>query len=167
VNTEGLVAMTHTFLPDLIAGRDGHIVNVASASGFIGLPFGVTYASSKWAVVGFSESLALELELLGHRHVHVTTICPSYVATGLFDGAKPPRMTRLLTAERVADLTIRGILGNKPYVRSPWLVWATPIMKALLPFRLFYRAAALLGVNTSMLKWRGRSAASGNAGLPS
>jgi short-subunit dehydrogenase len=124
---------------------------------------GATYASSKWAVVGFSESLALELELLGHRHVHVTSICPSNVAMGLFDGAKPPRMPRLLTAERVADLTIRGIFGNKPYVRTPWLVWATPIMKALLPFRLFYRAAALLGVNTSMLKWRGRStAASGN-----
>jgi short-subunit dehydrogenase len=106
--------------------------------------------------MGFSESLILELELLGHRHVHVTSICPSYVATGLFDGAKAPLMTRLLTADRVADLTIRGILGNEPYVRTPWLVWATPIMKALLPFRLFYRVAALLGVNTSMLEWRGR-----------
>ena len=156
VNTEGLVAMTHAFLPDLIAGRDGHVVNVASASAFIGLPFGATYASSKWAVMGFSESLTLELELLGHRHVHVTSICPSYVATGLFDGARAPLMTRLLTADRVADLTIRGILGNAPYVRTPWLVWATPIMKALLPFRLFYRVAALLGVNTSMLQWRGR-----------
>lgn len=47
VNTLGVVAITHAFLPDLIAGRDGHIVNVASASGFIGLPFGATYASSK------------------------------------------------------------------------------------------------------------------------
>ena len=57
VNTLGLVAMTHAFLPDLMAGRDGHVVNVASASGFIGLPFGATYASSKWAVLGFSELL--------------------------------------------------------------------------------------------------------------
>src|SRR5262245_54600408 len=99
VNTLGLVAMTYAFLPDLIAGRDGHVVNVASASGYIGLPFGATYASSKWAVLGFSESLALELELAGHGHVHVTTICPSYVSTGLFDGAKAPRTTRLLTPE--------------------------------------------------------------------
>ena len=36
VNTLGVVAVTHTFLPDLIAGRDGHIVNVASASGLLG-----------------------------------------------------------------------------------------------------------------------------------
>jgi len=156
VNTLGLVAMTHAFLPDLLAGDDGHVVNVASASGYIGLPFGATYASNKWAVIGFSESLALELELQGHGHVHVTSICPSYVATGLFDGVKAPFLTRLLTAERVADLTLRGVLKNKPYVRAPWLAAVTPILKGLLPFRLFYRSAALLGVNTSMMKWRGR-----------
>jgi all-trans-retinol dehydrogenase (NAD+) len=65
-------------------------------------------------------------------------------------------MTRLLTPDRVADLTIRGVLANKPYVRTPWLVAVTPILKGILPFRLFYRVAALLGVNTSMMKWRGR-----------
>lgn len=156
VNTLGLVAMTHAFLPDLLAGDDGHVVNVASASGYIGLPFGATYASSKWAVLGFSESLALELELQGHGHVHVTSICPSYVSTGLFDGAKAPFMTRLLTADRVAALTLRGVLANKPHVRAPWLAAVTPILKGLLPFRLFYRSAALLGVNTSMMQWRGR-----------
>jgi all-trans-retinol dehydrogenase (NAD+) len=156
VNTLGLVAMTHAFLPDLIKGTDGHVVNVASASGYIGLPFGATYASSKWAVIGFSESLSLELELQGHGHVHVTSVCPSYVRTGLFDGAKAPLFTRLLTADRVADLTVRAILGDKPQVRTPWLVPATPILKALLPFRLFYKAAAILGVNTSMMEWRGR-----------
>lgn len=158
VNTLGLVAMTHAFLPDLLEGPDGHVVNVASASGFIGLPFGATYASSKWAVLGFSESLALELELQGIRHVHVTAICPSFVATGLFDGARPPRFTRLLTAERVADLTLRAVLKNRPYVRAPWLAAVTPILKGILPFRLFYRSAALLGVNTSMTEWRGRGA---------
>ncbi len=160
VNTLGLVAMTHAFLPDLLAGDDAHVVNVASASGYIGLPFGATYASSKWAVLGFSESLALELEIQGHRHVHVTAICPSYVATGLFDGAQAPRTTRLLTADRVAELTLRAVLANKPYLRTPWLVPVTPIMKALMPFRLFYRMAALLGVNTSMMKWRGRGPSS-------
>jgi short-subunit dehydrogenase len=156
VNTLGLVAMTYAFLPDLIAGRDGHVVNVASASSFIGLPFGATYASSKWAVLGFSESLALELALLEHRHVHVTAICPSYVATGLFDGVTAPRTTRLLTADRVADATVRAVLRNAPVVRMPWLAHVTPLMKGVMPQRLFYRMAAVLGVNTSMLAWRGR-----------
>jgi len=156
LNTESLVAMTHAFLPDLIAGKDGHVVNIGSASAFIGLPFGATYASSKWAVAGFSESLVLELELLEHRHVHVTCVCPSYVATGLFDGARAPRTTRLLTADVVADLTVRAVLANRFYVKAPWLVKFTPAMKGLVPFRTFYRVAAWLGVNTSMMHWRGR-----------
>jgi short-subunit dehydrogenase len=157
VNTEGLVAMTYAFLPDLLGGSDGHVVNVASASGYIGLPFGATYASSKWAVIGFSESLALELELQGHRHVHVTAICPSYVATGLFDGAKAPLTTRLLTAGRVADLTVRAVLANRFVVRTPWLVKLTPALHALLPPRLFNVVASAFGVNTSMMQWRGRT----------
>ncbi len=156
VNTLGLVAMTHAFLPDLIAGADGHVVNVASASAFIGLPFGTTYASSKWVVLGFSESLMLELELQGHHHVHVSVICPSYVATGLFDGARAPLTTRLLTPARVADLTVHAVLTNKTHVRTPWLAQVTPMLRGLMPFRLFSKAAAILGVNTSMLEWRGR-----------
>ena len=156
LNTEALVAMTHAFLPDLIAGADGHVVNMGSASGFIGLPFGATYASSKWAVIGFSESLALEMELQGHRHVHVTCVCPGYVATGLFDGARAPRTTRMLTPEAVADMALHAVLANRPFAKAPWLVRVTPALKGLVPFRVFYRLAAWLGVNTSMVHWRGR-----------
>jgi short-subunit dehydrogenase len=161
VNVEGLVALTHAFLPDLIARPDAHIVNIASASGYIGLPHGTTYASSKWAVIGFSESLVLELEMQGHRHVHVTTMCPSYVSTGLFDGAKAPFSTSLLTPDKVADLTARAVLGNKKFVRTPWLVKTTPMLKGLLPFSAFYTVASMLGVNTSMLQWKGRGGKAG------
>jgi short-subunit dehydrogenase len=157
VNTLGLVGMTHAFLPDLIARPDAHVVNVASASALIGLPFGATYASSKWAVLGFSESLVLELAHEGHHHVHVTTLCPSYVATGLFDGVRAPLTTRLLTADRVADLTVKAVLANRLFVRTPWLVKITPLLKAILPFRAFYAVAGVLGVNTSMLHGRGRA----------
>jgi short-subunit dehydrogenase len=158
VNTLGLVAMTHAFLPDLIAREDAHVVVVASASGYIGLPFGTTYASSKWAAIGFSESLLLELQQLGHGHVHVTAICPSYVSTGLFEGVEAPRTTRLLTPERVADLTIAGVLANRPLVRAPWIAQVTPLLRGLLPFALFYRMTEAFGVNTSMRAWRGHAA---------
>lgn len=156
VNIESLVAFTHAFLGDLIGRPDAHVVNTASASGFVGLPLGSTYASSKWAVIGFSESLALEMDLLGHRHVHVTAACPSYVTTGLFDGAKAPLFTSLLTAEKVADKVVRAVLGNRMYVKTPWLVAMTPMLKGLLPFKMFYVVASLLGVNTSMTQWKGR-----------
>jgi short-subunit dehydrogenase len=157
VNTMGLVAFTYVFLPDLIARPDAHLVNVASASGYIGLPYGSTYASSKWAVIGFTESLELELEMLGHRHVHVTMVCPSYVATGLFDGAKPPLFTRMLTAERLAEKVTRAVLGNKRAVLAPWLVRVTPPLKGLLPAGVFNMISGTLGATSSMTKWKGRS----------
>jgi short-subunit dehydrogenase len=156
VNTMGPVAFTHVFLPDLIAKPDAHVVNVASASGFIGLPYGSTYASSKWAVIGFSESLDLEMEMLGHRHVHVTTVCPSYVSTGLFDGARPPLLTSMLTPEKLGDLVTRAVLANRKKVLAPWLVKLTPPLKGILPASLFNMISGTLGATSSMTQWKGR-----------
>lgn len=155
VNTLGPVAMTHAFLPDLLARPEGHLVNIASASGFIGLPNGSTYAASKWAAIGFSESMRLELEALGHRHVKVTAVCPSYVGTGLFDGVKVPRATRMLTPQKVADATVRAVKAGRFFVLTPWLVKITPRLKGLLPHRLFYMTAGLFGATSGMASWKG------------
>ncbi len=156
VNVLGVLGMTHAFLPALLERPEAHLVNVASASGYIGLPYGTTYASSKWAVIGLTESLRLELRDQGRRHVGVTTVCPSYVATGLFDGVRPPFTTRLLTADRVADLTVRAVRAGKRTVLAPWLVKVTPMLKGLLPEPLFYTVAGLLGATSGMTTWKGR-----------
>lgn len=157
VNVDGLVAMTHAFLGDLIDGPEGHLVNMASASGFLGLPFGSTYAASKWAVIGFSESIRLELDRLGHHHVGVTTVCPSYVATGMFEGVRPPLLTPLLTPERIARLVVRAVRTRKIAVLEPWMVKLTPAIVALLPRALSDRISDLFGASTSMTSWTGRS----------
>ena len=156
VNTLAVVAVTHAFLADLVARPDAHLVNIASAAGFAGLPFGSTYASSKWAVIGFSESVRLELREQGHRHVGVTTVCPGYVGTGMFDGARALRLTRILTPERVADLTVRAVLSNREMVMTPWVVALGPVLKGVLPRRVFDWTARLFGAPTSMASWRGR-----------
>jgi NAD(P)-dependent dehydrogenase (short-subunit alcohol dehydrogenase family) len=156
VNVLGLVALTRTFLPDLIARPRAHLVNIASASGFIGLPLGSTYASSKWAVIGFTDSIRLELKMQGYRHVRATAVCPSYVGTGMFDGARAPRLTRILTPEKVARLTVRAIKRNRPYVLTPWLVKLTPPLKALLPDAIFNLVASGFGATSGMASWRGR-----------
>lgn len=163
VNLVGLAAVTRVFLPDLVARPEAHVVNIASAAGLIPLPFGVTYASSKAGVVGFSDSLRLELELQGARHVRVTTVCPSYVSTGLFDGASAPRTTRILTPERLAGRVVRAVLKNRPYLRTPWLVKITPVVRALLPLRWYHVVQGLFGVNRGMASWKGRSGGSGSA----
>jgi len=156
VNTLAVVAVTHVFLPDLVARPEGHIVNIASAAGFAGLPFGATYAASKWAVIGFSESVRLELREQGHRHVGVTIVCPGYVGTGMFDGARALRLTRILTPKRVADLTVGAVLSNREMVMTPWVVALGPVLKGILPRRVFDWTARLFGAPTGMASWRGR-----------
>jgi len=156
VNVQGLVAVTHTFLPDLVASDDAHLVNLSSAAGLIGLPQGASYAASKWAVLGLSESLRLELAQLGHRHVGVTAVCASFVDTGMFEGVRPPLLTRLLTPEALAEKVRRAVLRRRPFVREPWLVKVTPLLKGTLPTRVTDFFSDLLRVNQSMETWRGR-----------
>jgi len=156
VNTLGLVAMTHAFLPDLIARPAGHLVSIASASAYIGLPYGTTYASSKWAVLGFSDGIRLELEELGHRHVHVTTVCPSFVSTGLFAGATAIQQTTFLEADALAEQIVRAVERDQIYLMAPRLAYITPVMRGVLPTWLFDWVGRWFGVTTSMRHWRGR-----------
>ncbi len=156
VNTQGVVAMTHVFLPDLLSRPEAHIVNVASASGFIGLPNGATYAASKWAVIGFSESLQLELREQGRHQVGVTTVCPSYVATGMFAGVKPPLLTSMLSPEKLGEKVVRAVERNRRAVRAPWLVKVTPFLKGVLPQDLFYVVGGWIGATSGMHTWTGR-----------
>jgi NAD(P)-dependent dehydrogenase (short-subunit alcohol dehydrogenase family) len=156
VNVEGLVRVTHAFFPDLLRAPRAHLVNVASASGFIGLPNGSTYASSKWAVIGFSESIRLELLERGAGHVAVTTVCPSYIGTGMFDGVKTPLLLPLLTPEGIVEKVMQGVEQGAPFVKEPFAVKTLDAMKGLLPQRAFDLGAKLLGVSTSMNAWKGR-----------
>jgi short-subunit dehydrogenase len=89
VNAFGPIIVTHTFLSELIARPESHIVNIASASALLPLPFAATYAASKWAVLGFSESLLEELKLTGHDHVRVTSVCPGYISSKSCEQSKP------------------------------------------------------------------------------
>ena len=158
INLLGLITVTHAFLPDLIRQPEGHIINMASASGYIPLPFAATYASTKWAVIGFSESLAEELRLAGNGHVRLTTVCPSYIATGMFAGVTLPRFSWFLTPERVAKLTLRAVQRNLDIVQTPWFVKITPLAKALFPRPVFRWFCDWLNVSTGMTSWRGLSA---------
>jgi short-subunit dehydrogenase len=157
VNVNGLVAMTHAFLPDLIACPSGHLVNIASASGLIGLPYGTTYASSKWAVIGFSESIRLELQDMNLPNVQVTTVCPSYIATGMFKGAKAPLLTSMLDPDKLVEKIVDAIKTNKPFLLEPALVKIVPVLKSLLPQGIFDTLAETLGVTSSMRQWKGHN----------
>jgi len=159
----GLVAVTHAFLPDMIKRPEAHLVHIASASGLIGLPYGSTYASSKWAVIGFGESIRSELNLMGHDHVHHTIVCPSYIGTGMFEGAQAPKATQILDPEYLAEKVTRAVERNRVYVLEPFMVKLTPLLRDLLPVSIYDRISNLFGADTSMAHWTGRGQAQSTA----
>jgi all-trans-retinol dehydrogenase (NAD+) len=155
VNLQGVLAMTHAFLPALIARPKGWIVNIASAAAVLSLPFAASYAASKWGVLGFSDSLREELRLMGHRHVGVTAICPSFITTGLFEGAKPARFTRWLTPELVADRVVRAVQRERSFVMLPRsAAWLHAMCRGL-PRSWYLRICRSLRVSTTMAEWKG------------
>ncbi|XP_072039360.1 retinol dehydrogenase 8-like [Amphiura filiformis] len=66
-NVFGLIRLTQAVIPGMKSRRSGHIINVSSAAGLVGMPFNAIYASSKFAVEGFSESIAPLLKKFGIR----------------------------------------------------------------------------------------------------
>lgn len=156
VNLVGLMQMTHVFLPLLLRQPEGAVVNMASASGFIALPYASTYASSKWGVIGFSDSLRAELRALKRHHIRVIAICPSYVNTGMFAGVRPPKQIGLLRPETVVEEVIRAVVKEKEEVYVPRVVRLAPFFRGILPKRWFEWVCYKLGIYGSMKTWQGR-----------
>lgn len=156
VNLGGVVAMTHAFLPHLESRPRAAILNVASASAFIALPYGTTYAASKWGVLGLSESLDQEMKERGKGHVVVSVLCPSYASTGLFDGASAALGTWILTPEQVAEAGVRMIERGTARKVLPWTAAVLLTGFGWIPRPLFHTIARWFGVSRSMAKWKGR-----------
>ena len=72
----------------MIERNHGHIVNIASSAGLAGVTGLADYCASKFAAVGFDESLRCELHAQGKAGVHTTVVCPYFINTGMFAGAK-------------------------------------------------------------------------------
>lgn len=157
VNALGPMLVTKAFLQPIINRGSGHIVNIASAAGLTPNPNMSVYAASKWAMIGWSESLRLELEAIS-KNLHVTTVTPSYINTGMFQGAKAPLMTRLMHVEDVTKAIIRAIEKNRILLRKPATIHLLPIVRGLLPPRIFDKLIGRgFGIYSSMNKFKGRS----------
>jgi short-subunit dehydrogenase len=156
INVKGMMQVTRNFIQPMIQTGSGHIVNIASAAGMIPNPRMSVYAASKWAVLGWSESLRLELEQL-NKGLRVTTVTPGYIDTGMFKGVKAPLLAPLLDPEEIVEEIMQGIMQNKIWVRAPKIVSMLPFLRGLLPTRLFDFTAQQLGVYSSMDEFTGRN----------
>lgn len=127
INFWGVVHGTKAFLPHLKAAGEGHIVNISSVFGLIGVPAQAAYNAAKFAVKGFTESLRQEMVLEG-LPIGVTCVHPGGIKTniarsarmvhrqGWMDEKSAADFEKLLstTPERAAANIYSAILGNRP-----------------------------------------------------
>lgn len=156
VNSLGLMYVARAFLPAMIEQDFGRIINIASAAGLSPNPGMTVYAASKWAAVGWSDSLRIELEQ-NHKNLKVLTVMPSYINTGMFDGVKAPLLIPFLDAEKISAKILRSVEKNKIHLREPFIIKFSPFIRGILPARIYdFVAGKILKVYSSMNTFKGR-----------
>ncbi|HET7337477.1 MAG TPA: SDR family oxidoreductase [Candidatus Nitrosotalea sp.] len=134
-NFLGMMYCTKAFLPQLLKQRSGHIVNVASVAGSIGIPGMAAYCASKFAMLGFSESLFHELKGTG---VGVTVVSPIMVRTNFFKhesfGKMPRYSATSLDPKTVANAVVRAASSPRLEIVVPQFVRIAIWMKQTFPY---------------------------------
>jgi NAD(P)-dependent dehydrogenase (short-subunit alcohol dehydrogenase family) len=92
VNVTSMFRTSRHAIPVMTAQRSGLIVNVASTAGYLGFPHRSPYAASKWAVIGLTKTMAMELGAFG---VRANAICPGSISG--------PRMDHVIELEAAAS----------------------------------------------------------------
>jgi NAD(P)-dependent dehydrogenase (short-subunit alcohol dehydrogenase family) len=129
INFWGVVYGTKAFLPHLKGTGEGHIVNVSSMFGLVGIPTQSAYNSAKFAVRGFTESLRQELDMLGYG-VSASCVHPGGIKTGIVRSARTDSSIRdldindvdareklektfITSADKAAQVILQGVRRNQ------------------------------------------------------
>lgn len=155
INAIGPMYITREFLTDMINQNFGHICNIASSGGLISNPKMSVYVASKWALIGWSDSLRLEMKQM-NKDVNVTTIMPYYIHTGMFEGVKSK--IPILEPEAAALTIVKAIEKNKKMVTIPGYIYRlTRIGQGILSINIFdWFAGKVLGIYKTMEYFIGR-----------
>lgn len=166
INTIAPMFVARAMLPDMLKRNRGHVCTIASAGGMISNPKMSVYAASKWGVIGWSDSVRIELQEM-KSDVHFTTIAPYYINTGMFDGVKS-RIIPVLKPEYVAKRVIRAIEKNKAFRGIPFGFHFIRFWQAILPTRVFdFFFGKVFGIYHTMDQFTGRKSVKESAGKAS
>jgi uncharacterized protein len=145
LNITALVALTHLFLPGMIAARQGTVINVSSTAGFQSVPFMATYAATKAFV--FSFSLALQYELAG-TGVNVMSLCPGATHTGFQavsgNGDALVPSFAYMDAQTVVAQALRAAKKKRAICINGVMNSVTAEVQRIIPRRLVARLAGAL-----------------------
>ena len=154
INTKGAMFVTLRYIRSMKERGSGHICNITSSAGMLALPKMSLYAASKWAAIGWSESVGIELKR-EKSPVKVTTIAPYFINTGMFDGIRS--FFRVQDPEKVARKTLRAIEKDTRYKGIPFTEHFIRLMQGLVPVKLFdFIFGDICGLYTVMDHFTGR-----------
>ena len=159
INAIAPMYVTQQVLPAMVARDNGHVCTIASAGGMLANPRMAIYAGSKWAAIGWSESVKIELKEQ-KSGVKVTTIAPYYITTGMFDDVRS-KVFPLLQPEAAAAQIIKAIEQDKGMkVLVPWIPFPyhfIRLLQGLLPERIYdWLMGPVLGIYHTMDHFTGR-----------
>ena len=139
VNLRGVIHGTQAFLPALQRAPAGRLVNISSLFGLVPMPYNSAYAASKFGVRGYTEALAMELDIAGSP-VAVTCVHPGGVATRIVDNARTAegneelaeefKRTLRMPPEKAARIILRGVARRRRRVlvgADAWALHATQL----------------------------------------
>ena len=116
VNLLGTMTGSQLALERFLPRGRGHIVNVASSAGLVGVAGGATYSATKHGVVGFTRALRAETRGTGLR---TTIVMPGVVRTEMVGGFLSVRGTRIIEPSAVADAIVKALRTGRPEVLVP------------------------------------------------
>ena len=155
INTLAPMFVTRAALPDMIRRDSGHVCNIASAGGMLSNPKMSVYAASKWGAIGWSDSVRIELQDM-KSNVHITTVAPYYINTGMFDGVKSP-IIPVLKPEYVAKRIIKAIERNKSFKGIPFGFHFIRFWQFILPTKIFdWFFGEVMGIYHALDSFTGR-----------
>jgi all-trans-retinol dehydrogenase (NAD+) len=156
VNTLALYWTLQAFLPHMMERDSGRLVTIASAAGLAGSATLTDYAGSKYAAVGFMESLRAELRDKSSA-VSALTVCPFYINTGMFDGVKSGSpLLKIQEAPAATERILNAIESTKRELLLPGMVYSVRVFR-LFPPAVFDWIADAFGINKAMNAFRGRT----------
>ncbi|CAD8154313.1 unnamed protein product [Paramecium octaurelia] len=158
INTTAHHWTVREVLGNMIENNHGHIVTIASIAGWVGVRGLVDYCASKFGAVGFDESLRFELRAKKSK-VRTTCICPYFINTGMFDGAKSkfPLLFPILSENYASQRIVNAILQNETVVIMPIILNFAIIVKAIFPTCVYDNMMEIFGVSESMDHFKGRA----------
>jgi all-trans-retinol dehydrogenase (NAD+) len=157
INILSLFWTCKAFLPSMIKQNSGHVVTIASAAGIIGVRGLADYCASKFAAVGFDESLRMELGRLKSA-VRTTVVCPFFIDTGMFAGVKTrvPLLLPILKPEYAARKIVQAVLKNRKRLVMPRFVHMVFLLR-FFPLGFLDFIADIFGISHAMDEFKGRT----------